>query len=432
MPPQQVKSKLVAKLGPRFTKAFDACKDKEVEFSKFGELPQIPQGVALLKECQIREYEDGDNKGKLYWYASGTVLEPTHVGKIKVKGLQTRLSCPLYDTPTRSRKTVEEHVAWVRNQLARLGLNTEGMDAAEFEHAVNTFVPPPDQPPVYFRFSTRKGRKTEIVQENGKWYATDGRQRKGPYVSEEQAKKQNPYAGEEPMTFHEWDGVLEDYEPEEDDETEDDSGEEEGEDVGAAIKASPNGAAKAKPAATPKPAPSPPTRGPTKPTAKKVAPAPEPEPEEPFSEFGDLASLATQANSGDGDAQQALTDMALKAGYTEDDVGGADDWDAVVAMIENPGGGGEASSEGDEDEGEETEEEEGAAEEEGWSPKVDEVYTYAPPLDPKKPSGKRGKAVACIVSAVDEDKKTVSLKGEKNPKVVYKNVPWDKLESAAD
>jgi hypothetical protein len=126
----------------------------------------------------------------------------------------------------------------------------------------------------------------------------------------------------------------------------------------------------------------------------------------------DLAALAEQANS-DEDAGNRLTALAVEAGCDAEEVKSAPNWKAVVEMIEKAQAEGGTSTEPAPD----------------WEPAAGEIYSFHP-YDPKtkKPSAK---AVEVEVTAIQKKNKTVELKNLGNPKISYKNVKWDELESAS-
>ena len=122
-------------------------------------------------------------------------------------------------------------------------------------------------------------------------------------------------------------------------------------------------------------------------------------------EFGDLDSLAKAADSGDADAAQSLKDQAIGLGISEEDVDSADNWAAVVVMMNSQGG----------------EPEKEAEPEPPKEPKVKQVWFYKPP--------QMRKAVECEVTAVDKKSKTVNLLNLDNRKLSYKGIKWTDISS---
>jgi len=368
MPAQSKKSSLAARLGDKARQAFEEKKSEAPEFDTQAGLPAgIEGGIAKLVECKFTQIAAGKaNAGKDMFYAAGVVVSPTEVNGVNIVGLRTQISEPLYDTPTRSRKTVGDHVEWVQNELKKLGIDMSEMSIDDLEDVAATLK---EQGP-YFRFRTWSGSKTEIESRGGKFFVGT----KGPYATEAQAKTANPFAGKEPMVSHVWNGACEYVADEEDagvlDET--------------------------------------PTT-PSKALAKsaKVTKNPEPaeELEESEEDLDELASLADNKKSPDEDSAIRLTELAKEAGVDEDVINAADSWASVVEMIRSSG-----------DPAEEEPEEEAA---DDWKPEKGEVYPYKAP-------GKK-KAVDHEVIAVFETRETVNLKNLDDEKI-YKSVPWDKLE----
>jgi len=178
MPKQVGKSVLSAKLGAAYRKAFDAHKADETTYGAGGDLPAgIEGGLAQLVDCKIDQYKKGDNKGELFFYAAGVVVEPKEFEGIPIEGLRTSIMEPLCNTPSRTRESLEEHVSWVLNEMRKLGVATEELGADDLEATVEALKE--SQPPLVFRFRTWKGDK-----------ATSG-----------------PYKDREPRVQHEWRGL---------------------------------------------------------------------------------------------------------------------------------------------------------------------------------------------------------------------------------
>ena len=375
MPVQKKKSSLAIRLGNKARKAFEEVKDQEPEFDTQAGLPGgIEGGIARLVECKFTQIAAGkQNAGKDMFYAAGIVMSPAEVNGINIEGLRTQISEPLYDTPTRSRKTVDDHLEWVMNEMKKLGLDMSEMTLDDLEGAAETLK---EEKP-YFRFRTWSGTKQEIVERGGKFFVGT----MGPYKTEAAAKAANPYAGTEPRVQHTWNGTCEYLDDEEEvDGVEDNT---------SSVKAS-----KA-----------------AKKTKADVADEPE---EEEEGEEEDLAELAAAADGGDTDAAERLFELATEAGIDEETINSTEEWSAIVEMMQSS----EEDEEEEESGEEEDTEEETEEEEEEWKPEKGEVYAY------KAPGMK--KAVDCEVTAVFESKETVNLKNLNDNKV-YKSVPWDKL-----
>jgi len=415
MAAKTTQSLMASKFAGTINEAFEEHKHDEVQVSAFGELPVLDNGVAQLTECKFDQYKEGKNKGEWYFQARGMVHEPEYVGHVKTRGRFTMIQEPMCETPDRTRKTVKEHVQWVINQLKLLGVDTREMTADDLEGTAEALK----EAAPFFSFRTWKGQKQ-----------TTG-----------------TYANQEPKVNHEWQGATE-YTPEE-------AGGVTEEPMPQPQAAPPKPAPTANRAApapaqqkAPKPAPAAPepkqfhnqfrvgkpvagvnndrrpnptvsTAAPAAPAprpAPKPAPKPAPPPPPAFDETTDLeylAGLASTPGPQMDNAQQALNDRAIKAGYAEEDVTNCDDWNTLIEWIrqaENPEASGEETNDQAENPGEE------AA---STAPQVEYVYNYLPPKS-KKP-------VECECVGVDEANETVSLKNLNDPKTVYKNVPWASL-----
>ena len=371
MAAQRSQSKLFTKLGQRLVKAHATHATAETTFSNFGDPPAgIDNGVARLVECKFDEYKEGDNKGQPYFYAAGVIVSPKEHGGVPCDGLRVSIMCPLHDTPNRtSRKTFEDHLGWVYNELRKLGVDTTQLDPADLESTAEALK----QSAPFFRFRTWKGKATPQFPD--------------------------------PRTNTDFCGAIPDYEPADADDGVDDG-------TTAPAPASPRAAAPpaaaAKPATAAKPAPAASNGKPS--TKPRPAPTkqPEPEPAGDYSDDGDLDSLAERA-ADDPAAQAQLKELAMAQGHAEEDVDAADSWADVVEMIKAG-----APVEGG-----------GAAEE--FMPEVDGVYYYHP-TDPKtKQPGKKRVEVQAV--KVDADAGKCDLKDLSNPKQTWKGVAFDRLSA---
>lgn len=201
MAKRKARSGLAARLGEAGRKAVENHKNDDTRLTGGGDLPAgIENGVAQLVQCYFKQYEKGDNVGKDFFYAAGIVKLPTEHEGVPVEGQRTWKREPLYATPTFTRKTVEDHLDWVLNQLRLLGVDTTEVGVGDLEDVVAAL----EQEQPHFRFRTWKGAKQ-----------TEG-----------------PFAGREPRVQHDWRGACE-YEGDavEDvvDKTEDESAEDDSE-----------------------------------------------------------------------------------------------------------------------------------------------------------------------------------------------------------
>jgi hypothetical protein len=382
MPAESGQSKLLKKYGEKFRKSAEAHKADEIEYGNM-ELPSgIESGVAQLVDCKIDAVKAGKKgAGDLYFYARGIVKIPTHVGDIPVYGLATQITEMIGETPERSRKTMDEHVKWVQNQIKMLLKDgpddaTDYSDYVDADNLEDTMTKLKRLKP-FFRFRTWKGSKQ-----------TTG-----------------PYKDREPRVNHTWLGRCK-WNPEE------------------------NGAATA--------GVSDDSSGETEvDTDNEMEPDEDPDAVSDSNdeqdadtvqddsqnteadEFGDLDSLLERANEQNREAEKTLTEFAVKAGMSIKEVKEADSWQDVVDYIRSQSS---TSREG----------EEGAGDEPEWEPEVNSHYLYAPinpktkkpDIDPKK---KKPITVEVSVTAVDKDSRTATLKNMDNKKILYKNVPWDSI-----
>lgn len=400
---------VLAKYGPKLAAAAEKSAAAPIEYDKFGGLPPgITNGTAQLVDCRFALYEKGDMKGEAYFIAAGVVKTPDDVdtydragnktGSARVRGKRTQIMEPICDTPTRSRKTQEEHIAWIQNEMKKLlgpDYDPDSLSVENLENTAAALMDPEACP--HFHFSTRAGSYSELKQlKDGVHLFVDGKDTGKKWPTEAAAKLANKYAGQEPMTFETWNGVCE---------------------APAPVGAGTNGAGPAKPTRmvdqSPPATPDEPEE-PTEPVAEET--------EEPTAAEGseeNLAELAEAADGGNKTAAKQLKAIALEAGLDAGEVDNADDWAAVVAMIEEARAGTEVLAEEEEPTAEEP------AAEEPWQPAVGQIYLYRP-VDSKGKVAK--KAVEVNVDAVSVKKETVTIHALDNVKQIYKDIPWTKLE----
>lgn len=198
------KSDLVGKIGKAGSRAMAAHASDEVDYGSGGDLPGgIEGGIAELVDCKFDKYKTGDNQGEYYFYAAGVVVSPAEFNGQHIAGLRTvcgpgGMPEPMCATPTRGRKTVEDHIAFVLNEFRKLGVDTEGMDENDLETTAEALK---EEKP-HFRFRTWQGQKQ-----------TEGE-----------------YKDREPRVNHEWRGAC-DYADEADPDAEVDDASEEVDDA---------------------------------------------------------------------------------------------------------------------------------------------------------------------------------------------------------
>jgi len=134
------KNSLASRLGDSVRKVFEEKKSLSPEFDTQTGLPAgIEGGIAKLVDCKFLQVAAGkQNAGKDMFFAAGIVVSPSEYDGINLIGLRTQISEPLYDTPTRSRKTKDEHVEWVMNQLKMLGIDMSEMTVDDLEDIADT------------------------------------------------------------------------------------------------------------------------------------------------------------------------------------------------------------------------------------------------------------------------------------------------------
>lgn len=373
MPVNKSPGSVLSKIHNQLVKAHEAHKDDETEYSNFGDLPPgIEDGVAQLVTCKFDVFKEGTQMaGYPYFFADATVIEPETLDGKKVAGRRTKIGPePLCDTPKRTRATVADHLAWIYNELRKLGVDTKNLSVDDLESTAEAL----QSSGIFIQFRTWAGQPSEKYPK--------------------------------PMTNHTWQGVLDDYTPTVADEVQDDSPPPPAQPVKAKV-ATPPVSSRTAQKSTPTPAKvaAPPAK------SKKAPPPPvqETEPAPSFSEFS-VEDLVAGCNNDDEGAKNELTRLAIEAGHTQEEVDGADSWEAVGAMLS-------AASEEDSDE---------LSDEGGFTPQVGEVWKYRPVnLKTKK---KEAKSVECEVLSVNEEQRTVSLRNLDNKKVTYPTVSWDDLE----
>ena len=453
MPKQTGKSSLAARLGDRGRQAFETHKSDETSYGQVNLPGGIENGIAKLVDCKFTQIAEGkQNAGEWMFYAAGIVVSPHDHEGMPILGLRTMISEPLFDTPSRTRKTVDDHLAWVLNEFRKLGINTDELSFDDLEDVAAQLA---EEGP-HFRFRTWKGSKQEIEKRDGKFFVGDKK-----YATEAAAKAANPYVGSEPMVIHQWGGHVEWQGGDESQDAVIDNTEEAAPTTNgkAPAKAPAKTSAKTPVTSAGVKAPSGPTQG-LRGQKPKLAP-----PKEAEKSGGlDLDSLAEAADGGDVGAQQQLQSMAEAASI---DYESAETWAEVAAAVEaantkEPSGEEEAFSDdtpfdelgtladdGDQDavdklaaacaeHGLDSDQyptwseaaaaliealgaQEGEPEgDEAPDPQKGDITHYKPP--------KARKAVECEVTAVFPTSKKVNLKSLDDGKT-FKSVGWDELVS---
>lgn len=382
-----------AKKYAKLAKSVEAHADDDTKYGIIKLPPGISNGIAQLSKCYFKEYEakttakkaDGSSAaGMMFFYAEGIVDSPKVVsspeGSIPVFGLTTSLMVGVYDTKNSQGiiTTEDDQIDRILN-IMRMLMGPDYTKGATIDTLEELAKGIEDANP-YFRFSTTP----RTAQMDG------GGHKKGDITG----------------AFENWHGNrgLENYIPD---------------DVMATAFTEPaptevhNAVEKVKEI--------------LKPVAEKVALAstnknrPENKVQQalpkrqdkitPVDEMDldELVSLADSEADTKDQAQEALRDKALEAGYTEEEILGEETtWEEVKVMIENP----KNSEEGNEGQSEDVE-----------VPKVKQTCEYAPPS--KKNPGNKLPSRECSILKVDETKQTVDLKDlTQKINTEYKSVAW--------
>lgn len=358
-------SVLQQKLGSKVGAAIANHSNDPTTVNDYGDLPPGLSGIAQLVECRFGVIDPGKtNAGECYLYAAGIVVSPEEFtdaeqNTIRVAGMRTQITEVICDTPDRSRKTIEDHIDWIMNEFRKLGVDTSTFTSVEDLEAAAAALK--ELKPT-FRFRTSLGKANERYQE--------------------------------PRVFHNWNGAVE-YQ---------------NEDPEAAMIEAENAAEP--PAPTPAPKPTTPTPGPKpaakptpKPSAKPTPPPPPPPPSPPLAEGIDLQALLERCNAGDEDAANELGQIASDMGVSEEAIRAAENWEQVVAMIEELNAGVESGQD---------------------QPlfEVGRVFGYCP-LDIKTKK-RSANPVDCEITAVSPDSTSVDLRNL-TTKVMYRKVPTSDL-----
>jgi hypothetical protein len=434
MPVKRTTSGLFGKLGAKLATAVEAHREDEIVLAGGIDLPAgIDFGIAQLVDCKFSVYKEGDNKGEYFFYAAGVVMSPEEItdgngSMIPIKGLRTQIGPePICDTPKAmgKKKTLDDHVKYVTDELRKLGAEGAELSGENLEATANALK----ETKPFFRFRTWKGEKTDAFPNprvNHDWRGvceyTDsgdsGVEDESPEATEEEAVEEKPKSTSTPTSAPKAStkGKPSTPEPEESDEDEfallaarADSGDDD-EDTQEAQRALDS---QAKLFNIPK---------------KKVDAAAnwtevadlireasakdeKPEAEEEATEEGetvDYDTLGSQADEGDEESINSLTELAEAAGLSLDDY--PDSWASLATAISEQGG-----------ETEEAVEEEEAEEEQEFVPEVGGVFLY------KFKDAK--KATEVEITKIDEATKTCTVKNLDTGKK-FAGIAFDKLEEA--
>lgn len=406
MPAQQASGSMVSKLGATLLQAHEAIKGNTTVPQVQMELPAgIQNGIAEIRSCKFMQVAEGkNNAGEWQFYASGVVKVPKAHNGIPVEGKRTFIIEPIYATPTRERKTIQDHMDHVYGLFRLWGVAPQTISAIDLRkdpQALDKLALAIEKAGIHIAFRTWAAQKQELRQHtDGKYYLfnegdTAPVKGKGPYASETVAKGQNPYAGRDPMTNHQW-----------------------GERVPYEDNHASNGQHmtdnSAPPAAPSQPAPEPFNEFGDAPEATAHGPEAATTPE-PLSEDIDVLAEAAEDNN---EARKRLKQLALEVGISEEVVNAAASWQDVAAMIhaattatpDTPSGA------------------PGSDAEESWKPEIGKVYGYSATVTNPKTKKKEKKDVQCEVKTIDDEKLTVTAVNNADKKTLYKDVTWEQLD----
>lgn len=196
------KGSLAKLIGDKGRKAHEAHKNEEVVIGGGGDCPPFEDGVAKLTKIGFGKYAKGEGlKDQPFFFAQGTVMVPEFVDapdgsgrKLKLKGRQTKIGPePLCDTPKFSRKTFDEHYAWILNELKKLlGVKKEvSFGFNEIEGICEAL----EKAGPYFECRAWKGKATEEYpnpQVRHEWKGKTDYTPSGPVVSDQSGDADTP------------------------------------------------------------------------------------------------------------------------------------------------------------------------------------------------------------------------------------------------
>lgn len=398
MPSTVKQSSLKARFGKRLADAAAKAAAAPIDWGNERLPGGITNGIARLITAEFGQVAQGkQNAGKDFLRMAGVVVEPEFVEvngvKSPVKGRQTSIIEMLCDTKssTGEETSFEEHIFKAANHMKMIG--GEGFDTSDIEEAAQTLVSSSEDPVTgqpcgpHFRFSTRESPETRNADGSVKyaarvwetWWGSKGLE---GYTPPEEAGVQD---GTEPPT----------------------------------AAPSANGQGKGSNAKTPRH------------TSRVAQAAPEPESEgeeSPPADYQIMELVETAGGDGEGSAEatEQLSNLALAAGWSDEEIKEAPGWDAVAEMIANPRTEGEGGEEGAEEE-EPAEEEESPAD-----PTKGTVWLYQV-LDAKGAAARHPKTkkmlppVQVEVMATSEKARTATVKSSQDGKTLWKGVPFDQL-----
>ena len=216
-------SEFFQKFGQKIAKSHEKHKKDTTTLGNTGDLPSNMEGTAKLVDMGLRKIKEGKkNAGQYMFYAAGVVLSPEVFTKpdgvkVKVQGRRTSITTPLFDTPDRTtRKSLDDHYAWMLNQLRLLGVETADVDSENMEDVFKALV----KEGVTFGFRTWGGPTKEYpngqvnhdwtglveVEDAGDGDAVDDDTADGEEEGDEDAEEDGEEEGEEEGDAEEGEG----------------------------------------------------------------------------------------------------------------------------------------------------------------------------------------------------------------------------------
>jgi hypothetical protein len=179
------KGGFAAAMGSDGAKAVLEKRKQSVDYGQGNDAPAgIDNGVARINKCFIDQHKEGDNRGKWYYYQDAIVVAPKMHDGMPCEGTRVWNIEPLYETPSRTRKTPGDHLSWVMNEMKKLGVDMGESTVDDLPVIAKAL----EKQKPFTKFRTWKGEK----------------------------QKTGPYAGREPRTQYDFQGAVNDYEMPED------------------------------------------------------------------------------------------------------------------------------------------------------------------------------------------------------------------------
>ena len=151
-------------IGSEIIREIRRSKKEKKEFTTGGSgFPNgIDFGKAKVNMIKAAKYETGINKGKPYYMVRGVCVSPKSIANkgevIDTEGLSdTIVMEPLFETPTRSRKTLKDHVDYMNWTLMEMGVDLDEVDENDYENLFQALL---ETGPVV-KFRTWQSKPTE-------------------------------------------------------------------------------------------------------------------------------------------------------------------------------------------------------------------------------------------------------------------------------